>query len=521
MTKLYWKEQFIKNMDRIKLRRKVDSSQERQMLIGLIISDNVCKSLIHIIDPNILQASYSARIIKWIKSYYSHYDKAPGRYIEDIFNQNKKDIEEAEATLISRLLESLSEEYETAKQFNSKYIIDKSLNYLTERALKTHKDNIDRCIETGKFKKAEAIIANYKKITQVTSKWINPFDPKQINATFENDGDKLFKLPGVLGDLIGWFEREYFVAIVAPSKRGKSWFLLELAVQSVINRFKVVFISLEMNDRRIKNRFYRNLSSSIENKTKIQYPCFDCFSNQIGDCDRRERTNSIQLIKDGDDPLPIHDEKMKYRPCTYCRTNDPSYYIPATWFEIDERQEFNLNTIRKKIKKTGKMYGDNKIRFLAYPRFSASITDLERDLDILEFTEEFIPDVIITDYIDIFKPSDNTGEYRHNIDQLWTHHARMASQRHALVITANQASKKSWDAQNVLASDSSENYRNSAHVDIMLTLNQKDEEKKMGVMRVAVVTHRDREFHQKDDVKILQQLSAGQILIDSERTKWR
>lgn len=505
-------------MPRIKLRRKTDSSQERQMLIGLIISDSVCKSLIHMIDPKVLQASYSMRIVNWIKAYYKQEEKAPGKYIEDIFNREKKDLEEAEASIINRLLQSLSEEYETADKFNSNYTIDNALIYLTEQSLKTHRDNIDKCLETGKLKKAESVIANYRKVAQVTSKWVNPFDPKQINATFEDNTDKLFKLPGALGDLIGWFERDYFVAVVAPNKRGKSWILLELAVQSIINRLKVVFISLEMNDRRIKNRFYKNLSSAIENKTKIIYPCFDCFSNQIGDCDKEERTNSITLIENGEDPLPDFSEKMEYKPCTYCRRNDPGCYIPTTWFEISERQEFNLKMARKKIKETGKNYGYNKIRFLAYPRFSASITDLERDLDILEFTEGFIPDVIITDYIDIFKPSDNTGEYRHNIDQLWMHHARMATQRHALVITANQASKKSWEATNVLASDSSENYRNPAHVDIMITLNQKDEEKKAGVMRIAVVAHRDRGFLQKNSVKILQQLSAGQTLIDSEQS---
>ena len=488
------------------------------MLIGLIISDKVCKSLINMIDIHTLQAPYSVRIVNWVKAYYQQEEKAPGKYIEDIFDREKKTLDESESSIISILLKSLSEEYEIGDKFNSNYTIDNSLTYLTEQSLRVHRDNIDKCLETGKLKKAESFIANYKKISQVTSKWVNPFDPKQINATFEDESYKLFKLPGALGDMIDWFERGYFVSIVAPNKRGKTWVLFELAAQGLINGYKVVVANLEMNIRRINKRFYKSLVSGIENRPKVIYPCFDCYNNQIGDCDIPMRENSVALIEDGDEQLPQYNEKMAYRPCTCCRFKDPGSYIPATWFTTEERPIFNLETTRRKMKATGKTYGNNKIRFIAYPRFSASMADFERDLDILEFTEGFVPDIIITDYIDIFRPDNDTGEHRHNIDHLWMHHARMATQRHALVITANQAKLQSWGKKNVLASDSSENYRNPAHVDIMMTLNQSALEKKMGIMRVAVVAHRDKEFHELQDVMILQQLSAGQTLIDSEKS---
>ena len=205
---------------------------------------------------------------------------------------------------------------------------------------------------------------------------------------------------------------------------------------------------------------------------------------------------------------------MKYKPCTYCRENNLETYKAATWFTGIERPEFNIDHVRKKIKGFTKTYGKNNFRFKAYPRFSIGVDELENDINMLIDAEDWHPDVILTDYADIFrKPK---GEFRHGIDEIWMTHARWASQYKCLVGTVSQSSKESWELRDVKAKHASENYRNPAHVDKFFTLNQTPEEKKAMRMRVLVAAARDEGFDSNKGVTVLQNLDVAQSVIDSD-----
>ena len=85
-----------------------------------------------------------------------------------------------------------------------------TVHYVEKDFMLSSKDweikNIKNLIESGKQKKAEEILATYHKVERVSSDWINPFDESEIFETFvDEDDDYLFKLPGVLGDLVDFF----------------------------------------------------------------------------------------------------------------------------------------------------------------------------------------------------------------------------------------------------------------------------------------------------------------------------
>jgi hypothetical protein len=61
-----------------------------------------------------------------------------------------------------------------------------------------------------------------------------------------------------------------------------------------------------------------------------------------------------------------------------------------------------------------------------------------------------------------------------------------------------------------------EDIRKVAHVDVMISLNQLEIEKRRGVMRLAVIAHRDKDFYQLGQCFVLQQLELGQPNLDSE-----
>lgn len=507
-------------MPRTFTRERIDLGREQKMITMLITSTQACEDIL----PNltgkenmVLQTPYLYRVLKWVQEYWRQYKQAPGEYIREIFETQKRSLPEEESSLIEDYLSQLSEEYERGDFSNTQYLIDQSNQYVEERMLVYISQKTSELIKVGRLEEAKNLVTGYRSFAKVTSKWLSVLDPQVASKIVTRDDNELFTFPGAFGELVGPLERGFFFAILGPIKRGKTWMLLEIASLALMSRLKVVFISLEMDARRMLIRFYKRLTSTIGKYGMYKYPCFDCRKNQEGTCSREERTNTIKLVEsDGDGHLvkPEYNPNLHYRPCTYCRDNNLDDYEPETWFTTIERPAFNLDLVRKKVATFGMAFGEDNLRFISYPRFSAGIEEIERDLAFLEMTEGFIPDVILVDYIDILKKP--PGEFRHTVDELWMHHARLATERYCLVGTATQARRDSWRAAQIEADDTSENYRNPAHVDLMIALNQTKEQKKAGVMKVNVIAKRDGDFNENDKVMLLQNLSAGQPNIDSE-----
>jgi len=498
-------------------RRRVDIGVEKRILTGLAVSDKVCRELIPAIKPEYLQSEYAAIVFKWIRAYYNSYEKAPGRaHLRDLFEVEKSKIKPSAVPVVEDFLVELSGKYEEEESFNADYCIDNGLVYSAERGLRILNKNVSALLDIGRVKEAEALWATYRKASKQTSTWISPFEPKEINRVFDyQKEDVLFRFPGKLGELAGDFERGHFIGFMGPTKRTKSWWLQELAILGVMYRLKVAFISLEMRDVKIERRLYKRVTSAVEQGGSVVYPCFDCLSNQDGSCQRKVRQNKVTLL-DEDGNAPKYRAILKYRPCTYCRFKDPEHFIPSTWFTMVERPKFTRVTVRKAVKAVSSTYQLLKnFRLKAYPRFSANISDIKHDLDILEFSEGFVPDVIIIDYADILKPEKERTDGREMVDETWKTLGGLAAERRCLVVTATQTNKASWDRKTTRSSDVSEDYRKIPHVDGMFIISQTGKEKGRGVMRLSVVL-RDQDFNELRQVTVLQQLQAGQPFIDSE-----
>ena len=155
-------------------------------------------------------------------------------------------------------------------------------------------------------------------------------------------------------------------------------------------------------------------------------------------------------------------------------------------------------------------------RIKSYPRFSANIMDIKRDLDLLEHVEGFVPDIIVVDYADILKPEDRSMAGIEKEDRSWIALAQMAAERHALVVAPTQVTKDAMDTQNISAKHMARWVGKLGHVDVMATLNQSEEEKLLGRARIGIIAHRHANFTPSSNVTILQNLKLGQPNLDSE-----
>jgi hypothetical protein len=495
---------------------RVDTEVEQKILTAAITSTKFCREIFPVLHEKYFQDAHIVRVIRWVREYYGQYQQAPEKHIQDVYKLKQGEIKEAEADLIKRFLTTLSERYEDLREFNVEYVLDESLKYLNARALTVISDNVKLLLEAGHVDLAEDELQSFRRVKKETTSWIDPFDPKTVRNVFDEEGVHLVNFTGKLGELLGDFDRGWFVGFMAPYKRGKTWWLQETAILSLLNKYRVAFISLEMGVNRVLKRMYSEITSMGAKEGIHYFPCFDCSKNQRGTCDDPHRASRVSLL--GPDGKPrrffVGEDYGDYKPCTYCRGKRE--YEPASWFEPYKRRALNARDVRKTVHGWRGMFG-SRLRVKSYPRFSANVSDIRRDLDALEYSEGFIPDVIIVDYADILAP-ENVGDTdrRSRIDDTWKTLGGMAEERHCLMVTATQSNRGSADKRNVMSTDVAEDIRKMAHVDVMISLNQTSEEKRLGIMRVGIAAHRDADFEEGKHVQVLQHLPTGQPFLDSE-----
>ena len=101
---------------------------------------------------------------------------------------------------------------------------------------------------------------------------------------------------------------------------------------------------------------------------------------------------------------------------------------------------------------------------------------------------------MIIDYPDILAPEDPRQEKRHQINDTWKALRRLSQVLHCCVIAPTQADADAYKGKTQSMSNFSEDKRKMSHVTGMLGLNQTDEEKMAGVMRLNWIVLREAEF---------------------------
>jgi hypothetical protein len=501
--------------------QSVDSSTEKQILTGIILSTRYLEEVTPVLKHYHLQNDYAKKVLKWVYKYFADYKKAPKAHIQDIYNTKRLSLDESERTIIEKLLSDLSEKSAQQREpFNLDYAIDQTLLHVKKREMEMRTGNVQRLLDQGNIEQAEKEITGYGKIARRTTDWYDPLAPTQVSDVFRDDNvDRILRFPGHLGKLLGHFERGWLVSVLGPFKRGKTWWLQEIAILSLFARLRVVFISLEMPRRKTNERLYKRLTSYSQNGGSSLYPTFDCYLNQAGTCELPFRTNKVRLLNsDGDKPRIS--EVKRYVPCTYCRDHGRRDYKVAHWFEPIERPKWTHKSVVNRIASFREHYGTDSLRVKCYPKFSANISDVRRDLDILEQIEGFTPDVIVIDYAGILKPELTRAKQVEQLDETWMTLAQLANERHCLVATGSQGNRDSFDVRNVKATQLAGWIGQLAHVDVMFALNQTPTEKNAGLMRISTIVHRHEDFNPDEEAWVLQNLQQGQIHLDSQRG-WR
>ena len=503
--------------EKITIRKgNIDLQFEKKIITFCITNTQFLKETASYLKVDSFQLKHLQRIFRWVESYFNKYDIAPNKAISDIFLVEKKNLPDDEAEIISDLLSSLSLKYvneEEDTKENVGYYADKCREYVRKRNISTKINEINGLLSLDRIDDAEAEMLDFKKLSVETTNWTNPLSESNVDKVFESkDSDFLFKLNGDLGEVLGNFNRGCLYCFAAPLKIGKSWAIAECRNMALLKGLKVAEFNIEMTERQINERFYKRITGATSTGGKTYYPVMDCKFSQDGSCKKPERTGKVALYAH-EDYIPLfEDADPNYKTCNVCKGTKSFLGVP--WYENIVRKELTISDTKKTVNGFKSMWGDN-YRLRVYPRFSATVSTMMHDLNFLEETEGFVPDVITVDYAGLVQSEGRHKEERHRISEVFKMLGRLGAEKKAGIITAAQINREGMKKRKSQVGDIAEDFSIGANVDGLYLLSQSDAEKERKICRVSVGAMRDGEFNPEKEVIILSDLAAGQWVLDS------
>lgn len=500
-------------------KKSVSVTEEKRIVVGLIVSTKFCQTIKPLFNLEYFVNSYLKTIASWCDSFFESYQKAPYKHIKDIFNDefNANRLDETEAELIEKLLTDLDNQY-GEEEINFDYWVEMAEEYFRSREIEITINNISVLKEKGNLEAAEKELLNFQKIEFPSEEnvLVNPGDLESQEEVYRKRDEEefnFFQLPGDLGKYLGNQKRGDVVGYFGPAKRGKSFTLINQYKHGVLNRKKTLFFSIEMTTTEVLPRMNQAFFPMTKEEGYYTFPVFDCNHNQTGNCG--DRLSQVALNFDDTKKTYMYDPG--HTVCTLCK-NHPNYeirkkYKQVTWKESIFRDKDDIFTVRQQYPKFKKMW-DRYGRLSTHKKYSLTYDKMMRDIEIFWQKHNWFPDILIIDYIDILQIDSKFDDYRLD-DEKWKLLAKIAGETNTLVITATQANKEGHKTESLDSTHQGGFYGKNRHVNLMVGLNQKKEDKADGVMRFGITEARSLEFYPGKECIVLQDFQSGQAYLDS------
>ena len=392
---------------------------EHRICIGMIVSTEYVQQIAPLWNPRLIEGPGSKMLALWCMEYFNKYNKSPGKEIWNIYFNKKDTLQDGLAEDIETdILPGLSDKHEE-EPFNLPYLVDQTHTFFNRRNLEIHADDINGFLLEDNLIEAEKLASEYKPIAndpgnEVDFKSEEALD--KVEKAFKNTGDVLIEYPRQLGRF--WnhqLVRNGFVALLSIEKRGKTFWLMDMAVRATRQKRKVAFFQAgDMTEDEQIMRICIHLtgrSNLKEYSGKMWVPVRDCIYNQLSTCDKEQRECDFGALEDQTEKQ-IRTELSRvqimearkiytgYKPCHNCKEFWEKRGYGSMWLErINTRAPLTLNEAKNKFRKTFTDKGN--LRLSTHINGSLTVKDINSYLDLWEKQHNFVPDVIIIDYADM------------------------------------------------------------------------------------------------------------------------
>lgn len=446
-------------------REKISAEMEQQIVIGMVVSTEFLGQAAPFLSLDLMQAKHLQQIARWCLRYFEKYETAPKENIESLYHswvaEGKAD--EGVVKAVHDVLETLSHRYGADPMINVPYLLDLATAYFSKRKLEALKDALEYHLEAGNKEAAEMAVASHHPVSATMDADIDPLnDFSAWDAAYAESQKPLITWPYESAQFFfgSSLSRDALIAILAPEKRGKTWFCLEFAVRAVSQRRKVALFEVGDMSR-----------SQIMRRLGVRFSRLPAYRKDLGMIEIPKR------LKRGEEK----EIEIEYKSIECERVADA---------------EKSKKAVEKFLRGHGIKPKEPYFKISVHPNSSVSVHDISAILKRWELYDGFIPDVIIIDYADILASEPNTGQLnvRDQVNATWKALRRLSQERHCLVIAPTQADAASYNQTLLDLRNFSEDKRKLSHVTGMLGLNQTKEEKGRGIMRLNWIVLREDNF---------------------------
>jgi hypothetical protein len=438
--------------------KSVSALDELQILKACIVNNTALKQIDAIGSDAKFKSKYAQLVLSWCLSHLREYGEAPGpENIEASLakweaTQSDPAVRESVEKLLARVGSS---------EINADLIADKIGVYFSRNSLNKLKEKIEDSILEGDVQAAVDAVSSWKRVEVGKDKSVDVLaDADEMLAAFEYEQEALVKMQGGLGRFFGnELCRDGFIAFMGPEKRGKTFAMIEIGWRAMLQKRKVAFIGLgDMSKPQYLKRLAVRAARRPLQRGDYQVP-------------KKVQWNA-------DDEAKSQVTQWKHM----------QFMTPMTPEEAVE----GLDRVRALVG------GDQPLfKLAAYPNSTMGVPSIEAVLDGWA-RDGWEPDVIILDYADLLLPPRSGMDERASSNENWKQLRKISQERHCLVVTATQASAASYESYVVTKSMFSEDKRKLAHVTGLVGLNQTEEEKEDGIMRLNWIVRRDAAFNETE-----------------------
>lgn len=442
-------------------------SLQESVLAALIFDEKAGAVIAGQVLPRHFDEVYR-EVAEKVLGYRRRFGKPPGRaHLDDLFG---KALQEGQTPRLRRVLFGLAE---LAEGLNGDFVISRVQEFVRGQQLKAALIEASSRYEQG----GDGLAAD---VEGIFSKALR-FRAQSLDAgIFLNDVSR--SLGFLEHDNEGWtlgireldragvlLRPKELVLYIAPKGSGKTWSCVNVGVEALLQRQKVLHLSLEMPEERLTGRYYQRLFGAAMKPDK--------FDKTVLEFDKLGRIAGFRTRR-----------------------------VAPKW-------DFSGSGARRELRKRLKPWGTRLGRLVVkhFPSGSLTMPQLEGYLDYLEIHEKFVPTVLIVDYPDLM--AQDGKNLRISLGQTFVNIRGLLSARNMAGYVPTQGNRSSLKAAKVSSDMVSEDISKVHTADNVITFSQTVAEKRLGLGRLYVSNAR----YGPDGATIIitQSYTTGQFVLQS------
>lgn len=440
------------------------SEDEKLVLLGLITSTAILGQVLAGLkgEPVPFANDYANTIFRWCSEFYQKHGRAPRGAIRTLFLRYaaKPGRSAAQLGLLERFLQSLDKDArQLVKGLNRDFVVDLASSHFDLVRHGRLRDDLEQALQVKDLAAARETVSRFNPVAFAASDAIDVLTDRQawLDALEAEEAEVLVHYPGALGEFFGHqLSREGFVSFLAPEKRGKTFWLLDVAWRALRERRRVFFFSAgDMSRKGMLRRLMTRAARRPLREGKVMRP-------------RKIRLTSTRQAQ------VQHEAQSFTKP------------ISRKQLLHTQKELHRLSAAKHSL-----------LKLSAHSNSSLTVAAMRQELDeAIRFG--WVPDVVVVDYMDILAPEAGSHgqDFRHQTNETWKAMRRLSQDYHVLVVTATQADAASYEAKVITRQNFSEDKRKLSHVTGMVGINQTEIEKQQGLYRLNWVLLREGDYYE-------------------------